>query len=127
MVENNSVLGDVINSSEIFTGIWDSMPKNLTNGIGFIFMMIKIILIAVFVYYIILIIIRFVRFIFGTKEARNLKIVSKQLDVTNAYLEQIVVLMSGNKHKKLKEKILKRDIGEKGRIGKKENEKKKNK
>jgi Flp pilus assembly protein TadB len=52
-------------------------------------------------YFVLLILIRLFRLIFGSKEARNLAKISKQLDITNDYLAQVVHLF---KHDKGKEK-----------------------
>ena len=68
-----------LNSSEIYSGIWDSIPQPLMDSFYFMMSLGKIILVFSIIYVIVMILVKIVGLIFGSKETRILKSIDNKL------------------------------------------------
>jgi len=84
-----------INTSDIYNSIWNSIPREFLDKINLLFNIGKIIAILIIVYFALLIIGKISVFIFGNRESRILKKISRQL-------EEILELMKRGRFKKHK-------------------------
>lgn len=93
-------LGDVgINGSELYSGLWNSLPKEFSDKLEFMIFLSTVILMVSVAYVILLIVIKLFRLFFGSRESRGLSKI-------NANLEEILRLMG---KKKVKEDVKKED------------------
>ena len=75
-----SELDGGINTSELYSGFWNSIPPELLDKINFMLDIGLIILVVWLVYIGALLLIKLISLFFGTKESRKLGRISEQLD-----------------------------------------------
>ena len=85
------------NMSEVYRGLWDSLPNSMSNNLDTAMELGVILIIASIVYLAIVVIIKIIGLFVGSSEARRLKGISKQLD-------EIISLLKKNKSKKEEKK-----------------------
>ena len=68
------------NMSEVYQGLWNSLPSNISNNLDIALELGAILIIASIIYLVIMVIIKIIGLFFGSKEARRLKLISQQLD-----------------------------------------------
>lgn len=86
------------NTSELFSGFWESLPEKIMTQLDFLFFLIRIVLILTIAYFAILILIHLLKFIFGSGETRILRKINNNLE------EIIAILKGGRESKHAKEK-----------------------
>ncbi len=73
-------LGELVNTTDIYKGVWDSIPQRVLDDIYFVLYLGRIILILFIVYIIFLILIKIFKLFLGTKETRILKDINGKLE-----------------------------------------------
>ena len=86
-----------IDSGDLFSGFWDSIPPELMSKLDIMLDLSIIVLIASGIYFSILLIGKLFRLIFGSRERKVLLSIDKKL-------EEIVKKLNKGKHKKPEEK-----------------------
>jgi len=93
MVSDYNIPEVGLNLTELYNSFWKSLPKELLDNIDFLLSIGKIVMIFVAIYFILLLIGMILKWIFGSRESRNLKRISEQLD------EIIRLLHKGKDHR----------------------------
>lgn len=97
-------LGMDINTSQLYSGLWGSIPPAISEKIDFMLNLGIWVLIAGIAYFVILFVIKIMGFIFGLRKDRNLKKISENLEIANKRLEEITGLLGKKKGKEENEK-----------------------
>jgi hypothetical protein len=96
-------IGDLgVNTSELYSGLWDSVPPEIIGNLGRVTELAAIVLLVTIAYFAVLLIIKLVRFFFGSKESRVLVKI-------NSNLEEILGLLRKGRHKEGKGAEKKKD------------------
>ena len=90
----NPELAGELNVSEMYSGIWSSLPPEMLEKINLLFDLSAAILVIAAAYFVILILVKLISFIFGSSESKRLKRISGQLD-------EVIELMRGRERKKV--------------------------
>ena len=68
------------NMSEVYRGLWDSLPSSMSNNLDTAMELGVILIIASIIYLVIVVIIKIIGLFVGSSETRRLKGISQQLD-----------------------------------------------
>lgn len=86
-------LGADINTSQIYSGLWENLPPVIMEKIDFILNLGIWLLGAGIAYFIVLFLIKIIGFFSGLRKEKNIRKISDNLEITNKRLEEISGLL----------------------------------